>query len=59
MMPTKRYEHVIRRLVIEDREPAEVAKEMEITTDNLYNIKRRAMAQLTRLALKDIKEYGK
>lgn len=59
MMPTQRYVYVIRRLVIEDREPAEVAKEMEITTDNLYNIKRRAMAQLTRVALEDIKEYGK
>lgn len=59
MMPTQRYVYVIRRLVIEDREPEEVAKEMEITTDNLYNIKRRAMAQLTRTALKDIKEYGK
>ena len=59
VMPTKRYVHVIRRLVIEDREPEEVAKEMEITTDNLYNIKRRAMAQLTRTALNDIKEYGK
>ena len=32
---------------------------MNITTANLYNIKRRAMAQLTRVALNDIKEYGK
>ena len=59
MMPTKRYVDVLRRLVIEDREPEEVAKEMNITTANLYNIKRRAMAQLTRAALNDIKEYGK
>ena len=32
---------------------------MNITTANLYNIRRRAMAQLTRVALNDIKKYGK
>ncbi len=58
-MPTKRYVHVIRRLIIEDWEPEQLAKEMDITTANLYNIKRRAMAQLTRVALTDMKEYGK
>ena len=58
-MPTKRYVYVIRRLILEDCEPEELAREMKITTANLYNIKRRAMAQLTRIALKDIKEYGK
>lgn len=58
-MPTKRYVNVIRRLILEDWEPEELAREMKITTANLYNIKRRAMAQLTRIALNDIKEYGK
>ena len=58
-MPNKRYVYVIRRLVLEDWEPDELAKDMNITTANLYNIKRRAMAQLTRTALNDIKEYGK
>lgn len=58
-MPNKRYVYVIRRLILEDCEPEELAKEMNITTANLYNIKRRAIAQLTRVALKDIKEYGK
>ena len=58
-MPTKRYVHVIRRLILEDCEPEILAKEMNITTANLYNIKRRSMAQLTRIALNDIKEYGK
>ena len=58
-MPTKRYVHVIRRLIIENCESEQVAQEMNITTANLYNIKRRAMAQLTRTALKDIHEYGK
>lgn len=58
-MPNKRYVYVIRRLVLEDWEPEQLAQEMNITTANLYNIKRRAMAQLTRVALNDIKEYGK
>ena len=58
-MPTKRYVYVIRRLIIDDWEPEVLAKDMNITTANLYNIKRRAMAQLTRTALNDIKEYGK
>ena len=58
-MPTKRYVHVIRRLILEDCDPEELAREMNITTANLYNIKRRSMAQLTRIAINDIKEYGK
>lgn len=58
-MPTKRYVHVIRRLILEDCEPEALAQEMNITTANLYNIKRRSMAQLIRIALNDIKEYGK
>ena len=58
-MPNKRYVYVICRLILEDWEPEQLAKDMNITTANLYNIKRRAMAQLTRAALNDIKEYGK
>lgn len=58
-MPNKRYVYVIRRLIIEDWEPEQLAQEMNITTANLYNIKRRAMAQLSRAALEDIKEYGR
>lgn len=58
-MPSKRYVYVIRRLILEDCEYEDLAKEMNITTANLYNIRRRAMAQLTRVALNDIKEYGK
>ncbi len=58
-MPTKRYVFVIRRLILEDCEPEELAREMNITTANLYNIKRRSMAQLTRIALNDIKKYGR
>ena len=59
IMPNKRYAYVIRRLILEDWEPDELAKDMNISTANLYNIKRRAMAQLTRAALNDVKEYGK
>ena len=58
-MPSKRYVYVIRRLILEDCEYEDLAKEMNITTANLYNIRRRAMAQMTRVALNDIKEYGK
>ena len=58
-MPNERYVYVIRRLILEDWEPEQLAKEMNITTANLYNIKRRAMAQLTRAALIDINKYGK
>jgi len=58
-MPTQRYAQVIRRLILEDCEPEALAQEMNITTANLYNIKRRSMAQLIRIALNDIKEYGK
>ena len=58
-MPNKRYVHVIRCLLHEDWEHEQLAHEMNITTANLYNIKRRAMVQLTRVALNDIEEYGK
>jgi DNA-directed RNA polymerase specialized sigma24 family protein len=59
LMTTKRYVFVIQRLVIEGQEPEQLAKEMDITVENLYNIKRRAMAQLTQVALNDIREYEK
>lgn len=58
MMPNKRYAYVIRRLVLEGWESEKLAQEMNIETGNLYNIKRRAMAQLTHVALNDIKVYG-
>lgn len=58
-MTNDRYVMVIRKLMIEDWEPEKLADEMGITTANLYNIKRRAVAQLTQIAINDIKEYGK
>lgn len=59
MMPNKRYMLVLKRLVIDDWEPELLAEEMNVTVDNLYNIKRRAMTQLTQIALNDKKEYEK
>ena len=56
-MPNKRYVEVIRRLIIEDWEPEHLAKVMKITTANLYNIKRRAIAQLTCIALEPSPEF--
>ena len=58
-MPNQRYVYAIRRLILEDASTEQVAEEMNTTTTNLYNIKHRAMAQLTSAALNDIKEYGK
>ena len=58
-MPNQRYAYVIKRLMLDGLEPQELAQEMNTNVANIYNIKRRAMAQLTDVALKDIKEYGK
>ena len=58
-MPNKRYAYVIRKLIIEEYTSEELSAEMHITTDNLYNIKRRAMMQLMQVALNDIRAYGK
>ena len=54
LMPNKRYVYVIRRLVLQEAEPKVVAQELDTNVDNLYNIKKRAMAALTEVALKDI-----
>lgn len=53
-MQNKRYVYVIRKLILEDIEPEQLALEIGVTTANLYNIKKRAMAALTRIALEDI-----
>ncbi len=57
-MNNARYVMVIRELCLSEREPADVADEMGITVANLYNIKKRALAALTKVALKDIKHYA-
>lgn len=58
-MNNKRYVYVIQRLVIDDEKPEQLAAEMNITTANLYNIKRRAMEQLASVAINDIENYGR
>ena len=57
-MPNRRYAHTIQKLFIDELTPEELAAEMHITTDNLYNLKRRAMMQLMQVALNDIRNYG-
>ena len=59
LMPNKRYVYVIQRLIIDDLDSEKLAEEMGINVDNLYNIKRRAMNQLTQVALNDIRQYEK
>lgn len=45
-MPNSRYRKVIESLDLLEVRPEELAKEMEVTVDNLYNIHRRALVQL-------------
>lgn len=52
-MPNQRYSYVIRKLVIEERPPQELADEMGVTTDNLYNMKRRALQSLKQMIEKE------
>lgn len=59
LMPNKRYAHIIRCLILEDRDHASVAEELSVTVDNLYNIKKRAVAALTRIALNEAVCYEK
>lgn len=58
-MKNDRYRKVIRRSMLDEVEDAELAIEMGIRVENLYNIKRRAMAQLIQVSQKDILHYGK
>lgn len=54
-MENRRYAEAIRQLILEDMDPQKYAAEIGVTVDNLYNIKKRAMTALTRIA---IKYYG-
>lgn len=56
-MSNKRYVYVLRRLIIEDADPLDVAEEMHVTVDNLYNIKKRAIASITQIALNEAGKY--
>ena len=52
-MPNKRYALVIRRLILQGAESQEVADELGVTVDNLYNIKKRALTNLMQIARKE------
>ena len=58
-MPNRRYEYVIRRLVLQDTDPKKVAKELCTNVDNVYNIKKRAIDALTKVALNEIGNHEK
>lgn len=47
----KRHEYVIRRLHLDGASHEDVAKELNVKVSNLYNIKKRAMKDLTLIAL--------
>lgn len=44
---------VVEALILNEEEPAEVAARLNVTVDNLYNIKRRALAKLIQKHLQD------
>ena len=52
MMDNRRYADAIKCLILEGMEPARYAEEIGVTVDNLYNIKKRAIAAFTRIAIK-------
>ena len=59
LMPNRRYVYVIKRLVLQEAEPKVVAQELKTNVDNLYNIKKRAIAAFTEIALKEAEKYEK
>ena len=59
LMPNRRHVYVIRRLVLQEAEPKVVAQELKTNVDNLYNIKKRAIASFTEIALKEAEKYEK
>lgn len=48
-----RDKEVLEALILNEEEPAEVAEKLSVTIDNLYNIKRRALAKLIQNHLRD------
>ena len=59
LMPNKRYVYVIRRIMLDEACPQDVAMELGLTVENVYNIKNRAMAALTAIALKERRSYDR
>lgn len=59
LMQNRRYVYVLKRLVLEEAEPKIVAQELKTSIDNLYNIKKRAIAAFTKIALNEAEIYEK
>lgn len=57
-MPNARYRQVIEVLDLQDVQPEKLAKEMNVTVDNLYNIHRRALVQLRLIMGRKEDYYG-
>lgn len=55
----ERQVYVIRRHLLDGIDEPTLAKEIGVKVSNLYNIKKRAMTALTKVALTDIQQYGK
>jgi DNA-directed RNA polymerase specialized sigma24 family protein len=58
MLEPPRDREILEALLIHDEEPQEVADRFGVTVDNLYNIKRRALARLIQKHLFELKGYG-
>lgn len=52
-LSNERYRYVIQKLILEDKKPQELANEMGVTVDNLYNVKRRALLKLAHIIRKE------
>ena len=55
----ERQVYVIRRHIIDGIDEPTLAEELGVKVSNLYNIKKRAMTALMKVALTDIQQYGK
>ena len=51
-MENKRYADALRNLILNDVDPEEYAARIGVSVDNLYNIKKRAIAALAKIAIK-------
>ena len=52
-MPNKRYSELLRDLYINDMEAEKVAEKMNVTIANFYNLKHRAIQQITQIMKKE------
>lgn len=57
LMSNERYVMVIRALVLEGCEPEQLARFMGVTVANLYNIKKRALTALAKVAIDERRKY--